>query len=112
MAGIFLCTRGKLFGMKLQFSLATLLVWITMLSIVLFASTWTPVWRSDPIDYQFTNGVLTKVAYGKPYSHSPRLKDVLWRLGVWGVPAVAITQLVIWRFRRLKSRHENGPPVG
>ena len=98
--------------MKLQFSLATMLVWITVLSIVLAASIAVPVWYRYPIAEVTDGTVTTEVIYGKAYPRLPFPADVLWRLAIWGVPAIVITQIILWLVRRLKSSRHTEPPVG
>jgi hypothetical protein len=92
--------------MKLQFSLATLLVCMTVLAVVCAACALVPVYFC--IDS--TRG------FGKQYTTSisfpPTLLTFAQRLA-WSVPlALAATFGVLWAIRRLKSRRHTEPPVG
>jgi len=42
----------------------------------------------------------------------PNYTDIVWRVVLWGAPALVATLAMSWLIRRLKSRRENGPPVG
>jgi hypothetical protein len=103
--------------MKLQFSLATLLVCMTVLAVVCAIAISMPVRETTKIE--FTTQRTTPE--GKPVielseriseSHSPTAENIAWRVGLWGTSAVAATLGVLWAIRRLKSRRENWPPVG
>jgi hypothetical protein len=97
--------------MKLQFSLATLLVCMTVLAVVCTlamniqiheqrtAMWWSgSIMRSPPSDWEV--------------SRSPNTGEIIWRLA-WAAPLSLVATLgVLWAIRRLKSRRENGPRGG
>jgi hypothetical protein len=104
--------------MKLQFSLATLLVCMTVLAVVCAVAIEMPVFverQSSIFDLATTlpSGIRT-AAFKDSYSFKrpPDGIDIAWRLALWGPSAIAATLGVLWAIRRLKSRRENGPPVG
>jgi hypothetical protein len=46
------------------------------------------------------------------FDRQPFVSEITFRVA-WGGPlAVAATLAILWAIRRLKSRRENGPPVG
>jgi hypothetical protein len=104
-------------GMIFQFSLATLLVCTTVLAVVsavavrLDVDEWT---RGTVTETHIINGtpinVTRTVSFGS--IRRPMASDVAWRLIWWGGPAIAATLAMLWLVRRMKSRRENGPPVG
>ena len=94
--------------MKLQFSLATLLVCMTIAAILICACVRWPVTDID-------NLRLDSWQSGKPYpiiSRTPTVSEVAMRLAWTVPPAIATTIAVMWLFRRLKSRRHTEPPVG
>ena len=97
--------------MKLQFSLATLLVCVTVLGLVCALAAVVPVYERVPYGY----GSYTRDSANLPTIDRIRLPSAserVRRIGFW-VPASAIIMLgVLWTIRRLKSRRENKPPVG
>jgi hypothetical protein len=108
--------------MKLQFSLATLLVCVTVLAVVCAAAVRLPVYetlstnRRVPADI---NGIpIENSGSGDIFSwviadsHPPTAQSIVRRLALWGPSALAVTFYAFWLIRRLKSRRENGPPVG
>jgi hypothetical protein len=100
-------------AMKLQFSLATLLVCMTVLSGVCAAAVALPV-REAAI-------VATDVSCSGPrppqltimvMSRQPTTSEIAIRIA-WVAPlTLAATFGGLWTIRRLKFRRENGPPVG
>jgi hypothetical protein len=103
--------------MKLQFSLATLLVCMTVLAVVCAASIALPVseWQPSPASVRgraamMPDGATLTVFYR--LTRPPNGADVAWRMALWGIPAVAATLGVPWTIRRLKSRRHTEPPVG
>jgi hypothetical protein len=105
--------------MKLQFSLATLLVCMTVLAIVLEVSIREPVYEFESIQPD------VRLVSGKHYPprfvphplatfwvHDPGIGDVLFRVAWAGPIAIAVTLGALWAVRRLKSRRHFEPPVG
>jgi hypothetical protein len=110
--------------MKLQFSLATLLVCMTVLAVVCAGAASIRVrepltsWdqlairgaRDDP------NGWLKQVPrplpQGQTFTRPPNLEDIVIRMTKWAPAATIATLTALWSIRRLKSRRENGPPGG
>jgi hypothetical protein len=97
--------------MKLQFSLATLLVCVTVLAVVCAVAVGIPVSeivQEYPKWYSSSPIKPYNVAHPRP----PTTSEIASRLALWGPPALAATLGALWVIRRLKSRRENGPPVG
>ncbi len=100
--------------MKLQFSLATLLVCMTVLAVACIASVTIPIYekldtnRHVPI----VEGGIYIVGWTRSDRHRPTREDIAWRSVVWGPAAIAGTVVVLWAIRRLKSRRHTEPPVG
>ncbi len=107
--------------MKLQFSLATLLLCMAVLSVVSLLSAKLPVQDSEtvtktywkfgsgrPINDPDTYNVTTIEKIQRP----PKAFEVMGRLVIWGTPAIGATLAVLWTIRRLKSRRHTEPPVG
>ena len=108
-SGLFLCAGGKLASMKLQFSLATLLVCVTVLAVVAaFAAgiqvhdmtEWQPIANSKHQMFQWTE-----------FDRPPHVAEIARRMLIWGSPTLVATLAVLWSIRRLKSSRENGPPI-
>ena len=89
--------------MKLQFSLATLLVCMTVLAVVTAICAMKPivVVEDKPIS-----------AVAEPIQRPPSLSETAGRMAAWGPLSMAVTLAALWAIRRLKSRRQNGPPVG
>jgi hypothetical protein len=87
--------------MKLQFSLATLLVCLTVFSVV------AGICASRPVD-QFAVGTIMD----QEPMRTPNVREVFWRMAYWEPPILAATLGVLWTIRRLKSRRHNESPVG
>lgn len=113
--------------MKLQFSLVTLLVCMTVLAVVAAFCKALPVKVpahteniaiTSEISRQLTQRGI-RAAYGQTVpalypaeSHPVKVNEFAWRLA-WAAPlSIAGTLAVLWLIRRLKSRRENGPSVG
>ncbi len=94
--------------MKLQFSLATLLVCLTVLAVVCGVAAVLPVYFTTRV----TNFSVPEAPTMTTDSRSPSATDIAWRLAWAGPIAIAATLATLWTIRRLKSRRENGPPVG
>ena len=103
--------------MKPQFSLATLLVCMTVLTVVAAASMRVPVYEktqelipglglpSNPTSIHQS----IVIVYDK---HPATGIDIGLRMAIWGPLAIAATLGVLWTIRRLKSRRHTEPPVG
>ena len=96
--------------MKLQFSLATLLVCMTVLAIVCtVCAKINVVEQVEPelgtLRFRLRNAVVTVV-------RQPTASEAAWRVALWGPPAVVGTLAIFWAIRRLKSRRHTEPPVG
>jgi hypothetical protein len=107
--------------MKLQFSLATLLVCVTVLAVVCAVSVNADVVETRLVPKTtlvpltpFTRGVIWPPieATAKEIHRSPTRADIVWRLAIWGPNSVIATLVLLWSIRRLKSRRANGPLVG
>jgi hypothetical protein len=98
--------------MKLQFSLATLLVCMTVLAVVCAAAVSMPV--REPLLHWDQLDAGTKIISTDPPGPSiierpPNFADTAIRLAIWGAPAIATTLSALWAIRLLKSRRKNGP---
>ena len=88
--------------MKLQFSLATLLVCVTVLAVVAAVAAKVPV-QASGLEISWYDGT---------YDRPPNAAELASRLA-WSWPlALAATLGVLWAIRRLKSRRHTEPPVG
>jgi hypothetical protein len=88
--------------MKLQFSLATLLVCMTVLAVVAAVAAKMPV-QASGLEISWYDGT---------YDRPPNAAELASRLA-WSWPlAIAATLGVLWTIRRLKSRRHNEQPVG
>jgi hypothetical protein len=110
---LFLFAGGKLGGMKLQFSLATLLVCTTVLAVVCAAAVSVPVHETE------IRPVLHLYLVPGPHPtdmiethRPPTASEIATRLAWAGPLSIAATLVALLFIRRLKSRRENGPPVG
>jgi hypothetical protein len=96
--------------MKLQFSLATVLICVTVLAIVAGLSRLVPTHLHGPIlvglDASHWNALWTKL----PPDVEPKSDDVVIRILVWGPLTIAAKLAVLWAIRRLKSRRHTEPP--
>ena len=97
--------------MRFQFSLATLLVCMTVLAVVsaicamvqIPKTTITKVEKTAFAEWQETSVV---------DSRRPNPVEIGQRLAWADPPAIAATLGVLWTVRRLKSRRHSEPPVG
>jgi hypothetical protein len=96
--------------MKLQFSLATLLVCVTVLGAVAGACLMIDV-RLVKQHLAMTPGG-SEVEYFELIRSKPNAWQAALRMAWSGPLALASTLVVLWLIRRLKSRRENRPPVG
>jgi hypothetical protein len=103
--------------MKLQFSLATLLVCMTVLAVACAVAVSVPVYEKSFVRISgsypnFGGGSATAFETVDTDRHPPTAKPVVRRLS-WSAPlALTVTLGVLWIIRRLKSRRHTGPPVG
>jgi hypothetical protein len=108
--------------MKLQFSLATLLVCMTVLGVVCAVAASIHVRKAltswDQLEIRgarldHPSGSLKQLPRPRPlgqtFTRPPSLEDIVMRMTVWGPLAIGAA---LWLMRRLKSHRENGPPVG
>ena len=96
--------------MRFQFSLATLLVCMTVLAVVSAISAKMPVWLSvHRVTYE--NGLNTTYADMVLVPKSPKLNDILWRSAFFGMPAIVASLGVLWTIRRLKFRRSTERPA-
>ena len=99
--------------MKLQFSLATLLVCMTVLAVVCALAFRLKVHQPEkPMGVYIIHGPLADELIEPANDHVPTPSEAAKRLAIWGPLSIAVTLGVLWLIRRLKSRRENGPPVG
>ena len=99
-------------GMKLQFSLATLLICMTVLAVVCAVSLTLPVYETTRVGlvppWFSPDGIsqpkLTESIYDE---HQPTGSDVIRRLAIWWPPALATALGVLWIVRRLKSHQHS-----
>ena len=95
--------------MRFQFSLATLLVCLTVLEVVCAASVAIPI---DEI-VQGPVYLIPKPVYeSTEITRTPTVVEIVRRIAVWGPLTVAGTLGVLWTVRRLKSGRHTEPPVG
>ena len=96
--------------MKLQFSLATLLVCTALIAVATTASLRVPVSR---IISQHEDSAKPAIIRSIVYEiQAPGAVDVAWRLA-WSIPsAILLATTLSWTIRRLKSRRHTEPPVG
>ncbi len=88
-------------GMKLQFSLTTLLVYMTVLAVVCAASVAIPI-RAVVQGPVF---LIPKPVYeSTEISRSPTVAETLRRIAIWSPAAIAGTLAGMWLVRRVKSR--------
>ena len=114
--------------MKLQFSLATLLVCVTVLAVVCAFAIRRPVidLRTNNYDKPFLGDPLgDPLGYPLPadakiisiskshftFERPPNVSEIALRFVTWGIPAIAATLGVLWIVRRLKSRRHTDPPA-
>jgi hypothetical protein len=99
--------------MKLQFSLATLLVCMTVLAVVCAVAAVIPVYEETvgkPVVTVETlphGGKRTIVSQEYSVCHRATLPNIAMRVALWGTPALAAALILL-----AIGRRENGPPVG
>jgi hypothetical protein len=98
--------------MRIQFSLATLLICMTVLAVVCAAAVAFPVKEKIMRTTQVISPSGIRVASTKVSdSRPPTGWDIMRRMTILGTPATAATLAVLWAIRRLKSRRHTEPPV-
>jgi hypothetical protein len=89
---------------KPQFSLATLLICVTVLAIVAGMSTVIPVTHVVNVSYE-AGPVAPTLLPDKVYEHyRPEARDIAWRLALWWPISIAGTLAVRWIVRRLRGQ--------
>ena len=110
--------------MKLQFSLATLLICMTVLAVVCAFAVALPVYQSfyfadgdDPSVIEFPDG--SGLQFDQPvgtvekvYQRHATASEITWRIAIFGASIIAATLAALWLIRALKSHRHNEPPVG
>ena len=103
--------------MKLQFSLATLLVCMTVLAVVCAAAVTIPVHEPRPVKVPRT--ITDSQGYLRFIFETHIIEwrivtaaDVVRRFFVWGPASIAATLATLWAISRLKSRRHTEPPIG
>jgi hypothetical protein len=100
-------------AMKLQFSLATMLVCVTVLAVVCVLAIRLKVHQPEmPTGVYSLSGQSAEELVIPANDHSPAPSEAAKRLALWGPLSVAATLGALWAIRRVKSHRENGPPVG
>ena len=89
-------------SMGLQFSLATLLICMTVLAVAC---------RRHPKVGRWIN-LLSARSWIKHRREPPNVREVFWRMAYWEPQILVATLAGLWIVRRLKSRREIEPPVG
>jgi hypothetical protein len=107
--------------MKLQFSLATLLVCMTVPAVVCCVSINLPVYTQRTTMTSIVFYKDGKPDYGNQINSTPETvteslpptePEIVRRIA-WAAPlSIAVTLATLWLMCRLKSRREIGPPVG
>jgi hypothetical protein len=103
--------------MKLQFSLATLLVCVTISAVLCTILAAIPACDSIglvPQSVALTQGSMNFEFFTHQSFnwHKATAAEIALRLA-WAAPlSLAATLAILWAIRRLKSRREKGPPVG
>jgi hypothetical protein len=95
--------------MKLQFSLAKLLVCMTVFAIV------AGICASSPVRELFFLQRHMGVLVGEPMPVRilpPNAREIFWRMAYWEPPILTATLLLLWSLHRLKSRRHAEPPGG
>jgi hypothetical protein len=101
--------------MKLQFSLATLLVCLTVPAVVCALAVEIDVAETR---INFTAGSIMRPTDSWEHQRiaiihrPPTALEMIERIFMWGIPALITTLAVLWSIRRLKSRRHTEPPVG
>ena len=102
--------------MKLQFSLATLLVCTTVLGVVCAFAISCPVNDTEIFVKKYSDphtfDRIQTLKFIRRFTRTPDFREFAWRMAIWGSPAVAATVGTLWTIRRLNSRRHTEPPVG
>jgi hypothetical protein len=104
--------------MKLQFSLATLLVCVTMFAAVCAFAIHYPV-----VDIAIDDGpfgdplpagakIISVAKNHTTFERPPNVREIALRFVKWGTAAVVVMLGTPWLIRRQKSRRHTEPPVG
>jgi hypothetical protein len=102
--------------MRFQFSLATLLVCMTVLAVVVAACTRLPVAETQRVqvgrglDWGFIS--IAPTWETREVTRSPGASEAALRIAWSGPLAVAATLATLWTIRRVKSRREIQPSIG
>jgi len=103
-------------AMRFQFSLATLLVCMTVLAVVATACTRLPVADSQIVqtsrglDWGFLS--IAPTVENRNFSRPPVASEAALRMAWAGPLSIAATLAVLWSIHRLKSRRHTEPPGG
>jgi hypothetical protein len=85
--------------MKLRFSLATLLICVTVLAIVAAICAQVPVTEPPRLVWGLFSGDMILADSARP----PTIGEIVLRLGLWGPVSVAAVLFVLWRVRHLRT---------
>ncbi len=97
--------------MRFQFSLATLLVCMTVLAVVCGLAAIIPV--HDPLPVRFENDPAGKrIIVWDGEIRRPYANEITWRIATWGSESVIAALIVLAAVGILKSRRHTEPPVG
>ena len=96
--------------MKLQFSLATLLVCVTVLAVVCSIAGRIKVHQPAVTRSIVVSGSNISGTFRPARDRPPITSEVAERVALWGIPSIATTLAILWLIRRL--RQPNRPPVG
>ena len=103
--------------MKLPFSLATLLVCVTVLAVVCAFAVTSPVYekangRMLPPGFESGGTTMDNFVEISFWRRPPNNAEIARRFVLWGTPAIAVTLALLWAIRRLKLRRHTEPPGG
>jgi hypothetical protein len=96
--------------MKLQFSLATLLICMTVLAVVCAFAISVKVFK-PAVKFVLPGDTSEHIARKALY-RTLTVAEVTLRIVLWGASAIAATLIVLRVIGRLKSRRHTEPPVG
>jgi hypothetical protein len=93
-------------GMKLQFSLTTMLIGITVLGVISAVVVALPVYEEKQVTittaWKTYDGQPVYTLATKTEGHAPTGRDISWRLLIWGPLAVAGVLAVLYGIRGIK----------